>query len=426
MGHIKLSMKEAERIKVLDNLISKKINQKHASIQLNITTRQIRRIIKRYKTEGISGLVHKSRGNKGNKAMPEEKQQKIIKLIKENYADFGPTFAAENLYERNGIKVSAEKIRQIMTQEKLWQTKKRKKGEIHTYRDRKENIGEMIQLDGSPHAWFEERAPRCTLIAYIDDATSKIMDGQFVNSESTISLYEATEHYLQTHGKPAILYVDRHSVYKINRQATIAEELKTQQPLTQYGRAMEELQINLIFARSPQAKGRVERLFETLQDRLVKELRLEGISNQEDGTKYFREIYIPKHNAKFAIAPKDNKNLHKALLPTDDLARIFTLQESRNVSKDLVVNYKNTRYQLDAARADNYLLKNTKITVEESKNGSIVFRYKDKTIKYSVIGQIVKKPKIMLVASSKTFQERQIESLEKDPWTTPIIPAVAV
>ena len=417
-------MKETERIAIMDNLIAKRIKQKHAAKQLGISVRQVRRMLKRYKGEGVTGLTHKSRGKVGNRAMPIEKKDQIIRLIKKNYPDFGPTLAAEKLFELNSISVSEEKVRLLMIEEGLWKAKHHKQVVIHTYRERRSCVGELVQLDGSPHRWFEKRADPCTLIAYIDDATSRIMDGEFADYEGTFTLYSATEHYLKTYGRPLSLYVDKHSTFTINRQATIEEGLKDQKPLTQFGRAMEDMRIELILANSPQAKGRVERLFETLQDRLVKDLRLEGISTKEEGTRYFREVYIPRHNAKFALPPKDQTNGHKELLPTFDLTRIFTVQTKRIVSKTLVVQYKNTRYQLDTKGAYSYLLQKQNIVVEEDRRGNLVFRHKDKAIPYKIIGQIIKQPKVMQVASSKSFQERQVQIQAKDPWTTPVIPAL--
>lgn len=416
-----MNVKEAERITIMDNLLAKRIKQKHAGRQLGISVRQIQRLVKRYRAGGVKGLIHKNRGRVSNRLLPEEKRRQIVSLIKTNYPDFGPTLACEKLLERQGIKCSSETVRKIMTEEGLWNPKKKQIVEIHTYRERRPCIGELIQLDGSPHKWFEERNDSCTLVAFIDDATSRIMDGEFVDYEGTFTLFAGTEHYLKTHGKPLSFYVDKHSTYRINRQATIEEELKDFQPQSQFGRAMRELRIELICANSPQAKGRVERLFETLQDRLVKELRLEGISTKEDGTKYFREIYISKHNAKFAVLPKDPINVHRVLLPSDDLSRIFTVQTVRHVSKALVAQYKNTRYQLDTTGSCNYLLKNQQILVEENKQGVLVFRHKDKTIPYEIIGQIIKQPKFIQVASAKTFAERQIFISAKDPWAEPII-----
>src|SRR5437667_3210487 len=222
------------------------------------------------------------------------------------------------------------------------------------------------------------------------------------------------------------LYVDKHSTFRINRQTTIEEELKDTKARSQYGRAMDDLRIELIFAHSPQAKGRVERLFETLQDRLVKELRLAGISSKDAATKYFREVYIPKHNAKFAVAPKEPNNMHRELLETDDLSRIFTVQTERIVSKTLVVQYKNIRYQIDTTGPYQYLLQKQKIMVEENKKGEILLRHKDKALPFKVIGQIFRNPKIMQVASSKTFQERQVIIQRKDPWAEPIITPTAL
>lgn len=424
-GVISMSMKETERITIMDNLITKRIKQKHASKQLGISIRQVQRMVRRYKREGVSGLAHKSRGRVGNRTLYPEKREQIIDLIKKQYPDFGPTLAAEKLAERDNVIVSRETVRQLMMQEQLWKAKQRKEVAIHTYRERRSCVGELVQLDGSPHRWFEDRADPCTLIAYIDDATSRIMDGTFMDYEGTFTLFAATEHYLNTYGKPVSLYVDKHSTYRINRQATIEEELKDLLPQSQFGRAMDQLRIAVIFANSPQAKGRVERMFETLQDRLVKELRLAGIATKEEGTRYFREVYIPKHNAKFAVLPKDPVNAHRVLLPSDDLARIFTVQTKRYVSKALVVQYKNTRYQLETQGAYRYLLKNQNILVEESETGELVFRHKDKTMSCKAIGKILRNPKLTQVASAKTFTERQVLIQTKDPWAEPIqLPAL--
>lgn len=424
-GDISMNAKEVERITIMENLLAKSIKQKHAGRQLGISVRQIQRLVKRYKAEGAKGLINKNRGRVSNRLLPEEKRKQIVNLIKASYPDFGPTLACEKLLERDGVKCSSETVRKIMTEEGLWNPKKKQIMEIHTYRGRRPCIGELIQLDGSPHKWFEDPTESCTLAAFIDDATSKIMDGEFVDYEGTFTLFDATKHYLRTYGKPLSFYVDKHSTFKINRQATIEEELKDFQPQSQFGRAMRELRIELICANSPQAKGRVECLFETLQDRLVKELRLEGISTKEEGTRYFREVYIPKHNNRFAVLPKDPINVHRALLPSDDLSKIFTVQTKRYVSKALVAQYKNTRYQLDTLGTYRYLLKNQQVLVEENKAVELVFRCGDKAIPYKIIGQIFKHPKIMQIASAKSFQERQVIIQKKDPWAEPIqLPAL--
>jgi hypothetical protein len=278
-------------------------------------------------------------------------------------------------------------------------------------------LGELVQLDGSPHDWFEGRCPPCTLLACIDDATNTIMDGEFVDYEGTWTLFGVAEHYLILHGKPVAFYVDKHSTFKVNRQATIEEDLKDRQAQSQFGRAMDNLKIEVIYANSPEAKGRVENLFGTLQDRLVKEMRLAGIQTKEKGTRFFREIYIPKHNSKFAVPPREKANLHRSLLPTDDLSRILTIQLKRQVSKDLIVQYKNTRHQLLPMAGYRHTLKHASVLVEEKRDGRIVFRYKDTVISSSVAVQEVQKHKKPLVVSSKDFKEDTIRIPAFDhPW----------
>ena len=220
-GYLTMSAKEADRIAVMDKLIEKRIKQKHAGRVLNLSTRQIRRLMKRYRKEGKTGLIHKSRGKRGNRAIAESKKEEIVSLINKNYSDFGPTLASEKLVMLHDISFSDETIRKIMTEGNLWLPRKKKVRDLHPYRDRRACLGDLIQLDGSPHKWFEDRGPSCTLIAFIDDATSRIMDGAFVDYEGTFTLFEATEHYLKTHGKPLAFYVDKHSTFKINRQTNI-------------------------------------------------------------------------------------------------------------------------------------------------------------------------------------------------------------
>lgn len=416
-GYLTMSVKEVDRIAVMDKLIEKRIKQKHAARQLHLSTRQIRRLMKKYRNEGKTGLIHKSRGRKGNRGIVQAKKDEIISLIGKYYPDFGPTLAGEKLLELHGISYSGETIRKIMTEGNLWRPKNKKVKNIHPYRERRACLGELIQLDGSPHAWFEDRGPSCTLLAFIDDATSRIMDGLFVDYEGTFNLFEATGHYLNTHGKPLAFYTDKHSTFKINRQATVEEDLKDKQARSQFSRAMEELGIEVIFANSAQAKGRVEKLFKTLQDRLVKEMRLRGIKTKEEGTKFFRQEYIPFHNGKFAVIPAEKANLHRPLLPTDDLSRIFTLRSSRIVSKDLMVRYKNSRYQLLPENGLRYTLKHTTVTVMEKRNGKVNFIYKDKTIPHKFAVKEVQREKTSQIASSKEFKENRIVIPGWDhPW----------
>ncbi|MBM3283629.1 ISNCY family transposase [Candidatus Gottesmanbacteria bacterium] len=416
-GYLTMSTKEAERITVMNNLIEKRIKQKHAAKQLDLSVRQVRRIMKRYKREGAAGLIHLGRGRPSNRVIPQKEKDRAIEIIKEHYSDFGPTFALEKLKEFHETTFGVDTLRKEMIAQDLWRAKTRKIKKIHPYRERRACLGELVQLDGSPHDWFEGRTPSCTLLAFIDDATNRIMDGCFVDYEGTWTLFKATKHYLKTHGKPLAFYVDRHSTFKINRQATIEEDLKDRQAQSQFVRAMDNLGVEVIFANSPEAKGRVENLFGTLQDRLIKEMRLAGINGKEEGIRFFREVYIPKHNSKFAVPPREKANLHRSLLPTDDLTRIFTIQSKRLVSKDLIVQYKNTKYQLLPETGYRYTLKQTQITVEENENGRVVFRCKDKAIASSVVIQAVHKQKTPQVVSSKDFKEDRIRIPSWDhPW----------
>lgn len=416
-GFLTMSTKETERISVMDNLIERRIKQKHAARQLGISVRQVRRIMKRYKKDGAASLAHLGRGKVSNRTIPQQEKDRAITVIKERYHDFGPTFALEKLKEHHGIRFGVDTLRKEMINQGIWGAKKREIKDIHPYRERRACLGELVQLDGSPHDWFERRCPPCTLLAFIDDATNRIGDGCFVDYEGTWTLFEAAGHYLVIHGKPLTFYVDKHSTFKINRQASIEEDLKDQQAQSQFARAMDNLQIEVIFANSPQAKGRIENLFGTLQDRLIKEMRLAGIKTKEEGTRFFREVYLPKHNAKFAVLPREKANLHRPLLPTDDLQRIFTIQSHRLVSKDLIVHYKNTRYQLLPAAGYRYTLKHARITVEEKRNGRIVFCYKDKVIPSSVAVQETHRQKTPMVVSSKDFKENRIRIPSWDhPW----------
>lgn len=420
-GTVIMSSKEVERIAVMDNLIAKRIKQNHAAKQLNISVRQVQRLIGKYRKDGAKGLIHLSRGRKSNRAINQKEKDRAIEMIKQYYPDFGPTFALEKLAENHRILFSVDTLRKEMIAANLWKAKKRKMKDIHPYRERRACEGELIQLDGSPHPWFEDRAASCTLIAFIDDATSRIMDGMFVNYEGTWTLFEATEHYLRTHGKPLAFYVDKHSTFKINRQANIEEDLRDKQAQSQFSRAMDNLCIEVIFANSPEAKGRIERLFETLQDRLVKELRLKGISTKEEATKYFREIYIPMHNSRFAVSPKEKANLHKPLLAGDDLHKILTIRSKRMVAKNLAVQYKNTKYQLIPESGYRYTLRNAGITVVEDRSGIISFIYKDKTIPYKVAVKEVRINRPIQVISSKEFKERRITIPSFDhPWRSSV------
>ena len=259
-------------------------------------------------------------------------------LVVEKYPDFGPTFAAEKLFEVHGLKVNHETLRLKMIEAGLWKPKKQKVRH-RQWRDRKDCLGELVQLDGSDHNWFEGRGPRCDLLAFIDDATSQILQLEFA-PESTLGVMRATKNYLDKHGRPVSFYTDRGGVYKVNQYNPDHDKL------TQYERALQELDIKPIHARSPQAKGRVERLFGTLQDRLVKELRLRAISTIEEANQFIKEEYLAKHNLKYAVIPKSSTNLHRSIKDYN-INNILCLKEERTLTNDFTVRYESQWFQLE-------------------------------------------------------------------------------
>lgn len=342
---ITMSNKELDRLKVIHSIIKKHLTWDEAAAQLNVSNRQIGRLCKRVRLEGNKGIIHRLRGRISNHLLDPKTIAIATKLIKKHYVDFGPTFANEKLLENHKITISTSTLRKTMIDADIW--KPRKSHPTHRqWRQRRDCIGELIQLDGSDHDWFEGRGPRCALLLFIDDASSKIIHAEFVPVENTFFLLSAAKTYLIANGRPVAFYVDKDSIYKINRQATIEEQLRDDQPISQFTRAMHELDINMIFAHSPQAKGRVERSFNTHQDRLVKELRLANISDIKHANVFLQSIYIPKHNAKFAVAPASNYNAHRPLLKSHNLDDILSVKIDRTIAHDYTVRLKNTFYQV--------------------------------------------------------------------------------
>jgi hypothetical protein len=340
METIIMSKNELNTVSVMERLKEGFIDQKSAAIILKLSVRQVRNKIKRYREEGPSGLAHKNRGNPSNRSWnPQEKARAIIILKDPLWFKFGPTFAQEKLGLLHGIHISVETVRQVMIKEGLFVANSFKP-EHRSRRERKSCIGVMIQLDGSYHDWFEGRGPNCCLLVFIDDATSEILWLEFGNAESTLELMQATYGYFSTHGKPYSLYVDRASVFKISTNNPDNERL------SQFQRAMGELDVTMIFAGSPQAKGRVERFNQTAQDRLIKEMRLAGISSIQDANKFVHDVYIPMHNNKFAIAPALPQDLHRSVAK-EDLHRTLAIKDKRIVASDYTVRYNNRFFQVE-------------------------------------------------------------------------------
>lgn len=340
MGWVVMSERELKRVEVLAQVDDGRLSIDNAANMLALTRRQIFRLLKLYRQDGASAIRHKARGTPPNNRIHKAKRDYALLLIKENYPDFGPTLAAEMLAEHHGFKVSRETVRKWMVEDGIWLSPKQR-WTFHQPRLRRECFGELIQIDGSEHRWFEDRGNPCTLLVFVDDATSTLMELRFVPSESTFSYFEALERYLARHGRPVAFYSDKHSVFRVPKPNAHMTGM------TQFGRALAELQIEIICANSSQAKGRVERANRTLQDRLVKAMRIASISDMETANA-FLPSFMERYNAKFAKAPAKSDNLHRALnVAPDRLTEIFCLRDKRYVSKDLTLKYDHKRIRLE-------------------------------------------------------------------------------
>jgi transposase len=293
-----MNSKEMDRLKVMQKLAEQRMSQKTAAQELGISPRQVKRLWKRFREKGVAGLISQQRGKASHNHLSEDTEQAVVDLLHSRYADFGPTLAQEKLVEKDGLDISVSSVRKIMIVEELWKAKKARKMEAYQMRERRSCFGELIQIDGSAYDWFEGRAPKCTLLVFIDDATGKLVKLLFVKSESFFSYCLAAEDYFTRCGKPGAFYSDKHGIFRVNQPTSGSTDA-----LTQFGRAMQELHIQIICANTPQAKGRVERANLTLQDRLPKELRLRGISDWDAGNLFLPD-YMDDFNRRFAVQPK--------------------------------------------------------------------------------------------------------------------------
>lgn len=376
-----MSQKERERLKLLPYVLSGEMTVVRAAELLSMSERHLRRVLRRYVLEGDSGLVHRGRGLESRRKYSEALKEECLGHIRESYVDFGPTLASEQLVERHGIKVSRETLRRWMKSEGLWQSKKHK-GQHRKWRARRENFGELVQIDTSEHDWLEGRGEKIYLIALIDDATSRLW-GKFYLSDSTRSNMDLLKLYMQKHGRPLALYSDRASHFTVNRKCSLEEELTGQSPRTQIGRALDELGVELILAHSPQAKGRVERLFGTLQDRLVKAMRLEGVLSLEEANKYLTKRFMPMWNKRFAREALSPVDVHRSLSGYD-LSSIFSIHEARTVTNDYSFSLNGQRYQI-ARRSVAGGMRGKRIMTEEGLDGKIRARFRGVYLDLSLI-----------------------------------------
>ena len=340
IGTITMSMREIDRLKTIQAVKDGRLKPGLAARRLELSVRQVQRLVIRYEAQGAAGLVSGKRGRAGNHQLVPGIGSLALGIIRELYADFGPTLACEKLRECHELDLSKETVRKLMTEAGLWIPRRQRTAKIYQPRNRRNCLGELIQIDGSDHEWFEDRAPRCTLLVYVDDATSRLMHLHFASSESTFSYFEATRAYLERHGKPQALYSDKASVFRDNsKKATKGEAC------TQFGRALFELNITLICANSSQAKGRVERMNLSLQDRLVKQMRLDDISDMAAANAWCG-AFIDDYNKRFAKPPRNDLNTHRPLRGDDNLDLVFTVRETRKVSPSLTTRRDNMYYSL--------------------------------------------------------------------------------
>jgi len=374
-GCLTMSAKELNRLEILGRVLERRSTQAQAAQQLGLGVRQVERLCRKLRVEGPRGLVSQKRGRVSNRRLPSELRERTLLLVQSCYSDFGPTLAAEKLRECHGVIVSVETLRRWMIDAELWLPRSQRDRRVHQPRHRRSCVGELIQIDGCDHAWFEDRSPKCTLLVYVDDATSRLMELRFVASESTFDYFAATRTYLERHGKPVAFYSDQATVFRAT-----ASEARKEGGSTQFGRALSELNIDIVCANTPQAKGRVERAHLTLQDRLVKELRLRGLSTPEAANAYAPE-FMAAYNERFGKDPKSDHNAHRPVRDDEDLARIFSWQEDRKISKELTLHYRRGVYLIES-NPETLALRGQRCRVHTYADGRIELRHGERSLPF--------------------------------------------
>ena len=413
MGDIRMSVRERRRLEILSRVKDGLITLKGSAELLGLSYRHIRRIFKRYREEGDNGLVHKGRGKPSNMRIAEKTRKAALKLYVEKYEDFGPTLASEHLAASDGYEVNRETLRGWLIKDGLWQKKRRRK-KHRAWRERKEHTGELVQMDGSHHDWFEGRRGKAVLMVMVDDASSRTF-ARFFEGETTRAAMETFRTYVECYGLPQALYVDRDSIYRCEREPTVEEQLKQIGPLTQFGRAMKELGVKIIPAYSPQAKGRVERTNATLQDRLVKEMRLAGIKTIEAGNQFLEEVFLPKYNEKFNVIQKNDADLHMPVPKDIMLNEVLCFEDHRQVQNDWTVSWSNRFFQLTNRNGVLGLVKQ-KITVREKLDSTIQLVYKGHTLAFK---ELTERPEKITVKAKQLDRSRKPWKPAPDhPWRT--------
>jgi transposase len=379
-GYLLMSASERDRSHLVRRTLEKSLSQREAAERLGPGARQFKRLVRAWRRDGDAGLVSRQRGRSAHNRMTEATRLRIEQLLRETYPDFGATLAAEKLAERDGIVVSRETVRRIQTRLKLHRPKKRGEKRIFQVRDRRPRFGELVQIDGSPHDWLEGRGPRCTLIVFVDDATSRLITLRFAPAECTKAYLEALRDQVLTHGCPLAFYSDRHGIFRVN-----AKEAESGDGKTEFGRVVERLGIGLINALTPQAKGRVERANQTLQDRLIKEMRLSNI-NSTEAAQAFLPGFILKYNERFGVPPRDETPAHRPWMKTaDELDETLARREERVLTKALTFSSGGKKYCVKTA-GPGTALRGARVTLHHFADGRLRVYYKERPLAFTAYG----------------------------------------
>jgi hypothetical protein len=381
MTVIAMSHKELSRLQTLIDVADGRLAVDDAAAVMGVGRRQVYRLLDAFRTGGPDALVSKRRGKASNRAHGLVFRQTVLALVREHYADFGPTLAAEKLSEQRGLPIGIETLRQWMIEDGLWVRRRDRIKRVHQPRHRRDCLGELVQVDGCEHWWFEDRGPQCTLLVFVDDATSRLMHLKFVPSESAFAYFQATREYLEAHGKPVALYSDKHSVFRINKADAAGGD-----GMTQFGRALHELNIDILCANSSQAKGRVERAHKTLQDRLVKELRLAEVSDMDEANALL-PAFTAAYNVRFAKPARLDNNLHRPLAPQDDLDGSFAWRVERTVTHSLTVQYDRVMFILEPNEITRGLPRK-KVSVYDFPDGRIEIRHQGLCLPYRTFDRV--------------------------------------
>lgn len=383
---LELSQKERDRLKVLHEVERGHLSQVEAAVRMGMSTRHVRRLLKRVETEGDVGIVHGLRGRESNRKFGSRFKKRVLAEVKRRYWDFGPTLASEHL-ERDGLKLSRETLRKWMTESGMWRVRRRRVQVVHTWRARRSCFGELVMMDSSEYRWLEQRGPKMHLIAMIDDATSRLW-GRFALADTTEDSYRTLEGWLHRWGRPCALYTDKDSIYYPARQPNLDEQLRGKCAQSQFGRALEELNIEWIAAHSPQAKGRIERLFGTLQQRLVKEMRLADVHTLDEANEFFQESFLPFWDERFTVEPRRRRDAHRSVTRSYKLESILSFREARTVDNDYTIQWRGKRWAI--ARRDVIPgLRKARVQIERRLDGTLWVLFRGRHLGLNICNESV-------------------------------------